>query len=255
MSRDPSGSDSTPRRELLEVEDDEVRQKRIQSLLENTNLQSPSFPSGSRFQPPTFPTIPSKPHAIPPSELLARAEAFLPLLAASNADLERADPATLDIENPAGGDDAGRTYVEMNLALGVFEQRRRQRPGDGGGGGTSDSGSDSGSGSDSDSDSGSGSGSDSGSNSGSGSGSGSGSDSGSDSDSGRDDPRLADGTDSDSDSASGVASGSGSSSDAPGLGAEMGRDQHAAAAGGQPTSTPTPKLPLISEVLPETGVR
>ncbi|KAG6866589.1 hypothetical protein C0991_002077 [Blastosporella zonata] len=110
------------KRETLEIEDEDARLKRIQSTLEKLNTTSTSSPSPANPFP--LPTERSKPHAIPPSDLLARVQAFLPTLEASNALLEQqrqADPASLDIENV--GDDAER-YIEMNLGLGLFEQRR-----------------------------------------------------------------------------------------------------------------------------------
>ncbi|TFK83418.1 hypothetical protein K466DRAFT_589737 [Polyporus arcularius HHB13444] len=58
----------------------------------------------------------------PPLELLSRVQAFLPELAASNADLlrrAREDPTSVDIENVREEDPQ---YIEMNLGLGVFEQ-------------------------------------------------------------------------------------------------------------------------------------
>ncbi|KAH9936822.1 uncharacterized protein BXZ73DRAFT_14376, partial [Epithele typhae] len=59
----------------------------------------------------------------PPSELLARVQAFLPELAAANVDLlrrAREDPGSVDIESL---EPSQHGYIEMNLGLGVFEQR------------------------------------------------------------------------------------------------------------------------------------
>ncbi|KZT22682.1 hypothetical protein NEOLEDRAFT_1180758 [Neolentinus lepideus HHB14362 ss-1] len=107
------------KRERLEVEDEETREARIHDLLTKINASSSSAPRDAS-------SVPSeRPHAVdPPSELLSRVQAFLPQLAASNADLEsraRADPGSVDIENVA--EEAGQ-YIEMNLGLGVFEARR-----------------------------------------------------------------------------------------------------------------------------------
>ncbi|KAF8575735.1 hypothetical protein K439DRAFT_1664940 [Ramaria rubella] len=112
-------------RELLDVEDDDTRRQRIQSLLESTDAAASS--SRSTLPRPLIPLEPpSRPHPVPISDLISRAEAFLPRLAASNADLgHRAalDPASVDIENIDDAEDG--TYIEMNLGLGVFEQRTR----------------------------------------------------------------------------------------------------------------------------------
>ncbi|KAG6839285.1 hypothetical protein H0H87_001269, partial [Tephrocybe sp. NHM501043] len=81
------------------------------STLEKLNTLSSSLFSSTR--PFNLPEQRSRPHAIPPSALLARVQAFLPALEASNAQLEQqrqADPASVDIENV--GDDAER-FIEM----------------------------------------------------------------------------------------------------------------------------------------------
>ncbi|KAG6860891.1 hypothetical protein C0995_006330 [Termitomyces sp. Mi166 len=104
--------------EKLEVEDEEARLRRIQSTLEKLNTSSPP----SSF---SLPTERSRPHAIPPSDLLRRAQTFLPEFAASNAAIEQqrqVDPSSVDIE--CIEEDAER-YIEMNLGLGLFEQRNR----------------------------------------------------------------------------------------------------------------------------------
>ncbi|PPQ92581.1 hypothetical protein CVT25_007273 [Psilocybe cyanescens] len=117
--------DITPRGvEKLDVEDEEDRQARIQSYLEKLNASSqtrnfarpsgiPEFNFGDRT---TF-------SVKPPTELLSRVQAFLPQLEASNALLsQRAqeDPNSVDIEHIPEGMDQ---YIEMNLGLGVFEDR------------------------------------------------------------------------------------------------------------------------------------
>lgn len=112
----------------LDVEDEEARQARIEELLQKVNASS-----GSSTSRPGVSGLLSgpgeRPHAVePPSELLSRVQAFLPELAASNAELEtraREDPGSVDIENV--NPEAGQ-YIEMNLGLGVFEQRRCRRP-------------------------------------------------------------------------------------------------------------------------------
>ncbi|KAG6881715.1 hypothetical protein C0995_000977 [Termitomyces sp. Mi166 len=90
-----------------------------ESTLEKLN--TPSSPPSSF----SLPTERSRPHAIPPSDLLRRAQAFLPEFAASNAAIEQqrqVDPSSVDIE--CIEEDAER-YIEMNLGLGLFEQRNR----------------------------------------------------------------------------------------------------------------------------------
>ncbi|KAF9552298.1 hypothetical protein CPC08DRAFT_647094 [Agrocybe pediades] len=113
----------------LDVEDEDARQARLQSFFEKLNSSSdtrfldrtaemnPQFPLGERR---TFPIE-------PPTELLSRVQAFLPQLEASNAILmQRAqqDPKSVDIEHISEGMDR---HIEMNLGLGVFEDRS-QRP-------------------------------------------------------------------------------------------------------------------------------
>ncbi|KAK7686524.1 hypothetical protein QCA50_010123 [Cerrena zonata] len=108
--------------ERLEVEDDDRRQARMHSVFVQLDSKvshqgqstSNSFDFGDRT---TFAVD-------PPSELLSRVQAFLPELAASNAELSRKakeNPHSIDIENV---DDENR-YIEMNLGLGVFESRSK----------------------------------------------------------------------------------------------------------------------------------
>ncbi|KDR75971.1 hypothetical protein GALMADRAFT_247160 [Galerina marginata CBS 339.88] len=113
--------------EKLEVEDEEARQARIQSYLEKLNSSSrsraftppsgiPQFDFGDRK---TFPVG-------PPAELLSRVQAFLPEFEASNALLTqraRLDPNSVDIEHIPEGMDQ---YIEMNLGLGIFEDRSKK---------------------------------------------------------------------------------------------------------------------------------
>ncbi|KAG8976205.1 hypothetical protein FRC05_004454 [Tulasnella sp. 425] len=126
---------------LLEVEDEDARQRRIERLLQAqssppTDTKKPLIPVGER----------SRPHYVPPpTELLARLEAFLPAMKKANEDLEQRiaaeGQASVDIENlgddaaSASGDDEReesddndepqpkKPYIEMNLGLGVFEAR------------------------------------------------------------------------------------------------------------------------------------
>ncbi|TFY78901.1 hypothetical protein EWM64_g5115 [Hericium alpestre] len=106
--------------EKLEVESPEERVRRLQTAFENLNKSSAkasstptgAFDFGSRE---TFP--------VPPSHLLERVQAFLPEMEASNAQLLRQDPEAVDIEN-LGEDE--EQYIEMNLGLGVFEQRKER---------------------------------------------------------------------------------------------------------------------------------
>ncbi|KAF9808509.1 hypothetical protein IEO21_07864 [Rhodonia placenta] len=108
--------------EVLEVEDDDQRQQRMSDIFRRLNSPSQPLPRDT----PTLPVLPRRDDgslpAEPSTDLLSRVQAFLPQLAASNADLLRRaqeDPSSVDIENTA---DAER-IIEMNLGLGVFEQR------------------------------------------------------------------------------------------------------------------------------------
>ncbi|GAA5801694.1 hypothetical protein EDC94DRAFT_611184 [Helicostylum pulchrum] len=56
----------------------------------------------------------------PPSDILSRVQAFLPQLKSANEQLKAADPKKLDIENV---DEESEQYIEMNLGLGVYEQK------------------------------------------------------------------------------------------------------------------------------------
>jgi len=57
----------------------------------------------------------------PPTELLARVQQFLPEIERSNAELLQSDPRSIDIEHI---EDADERIIEMDLGLGVFEQRQ-----------------------------------------------------------------------------------------------------------------------------------
>ncbi|THU88753.1 hypothetical protein K435DRAFT_781923 [Dendrothele bispora CBS 962.96] len=110
--------------EMLEVEDDEQRAKRFQSVFErlNANSSTPSAPVGMpEFR---FDFGERRTFAVPPSELLSRVQAFLPQMEASNALLTQkaqADPLSVDIEHV---EDGVEQYIEMNLGLGVFETKK-----------------------------------------------------------------------------------------------------------------------------------
>ncbi|KAK8864509.1 hypothetical protein IAR55_001759 [Kwoniella newhampshirensis] len=111
-----SSSPAKTRREKLDVESPQDREARLGQLLSGISTQgdegrkSPSSPINP---------IPSRPSAVPESDALARARAFLPLLQASNTELlARAaeDPDAVDIEK-ADGD----RIIAMDLGLGVFD--------------------------------------------------------------------------------------------------------------------------------------
>ncbi|KAF5352606.1 hypothetical protein D9756_006315 [Leucocoprinus leucothites] len=109
---------------VLDVEDDDKRQNRIQNLLEKLNSDSKpqtqpgvqKFDFGSRS---TFPIH-------PPSDLLARVQAFLPQIQASNETLSQRmqeDPDSVNLEHISESMDQ---YIQMNLGLGVFEDRSKK---------------------------------------------------------------------------------------------------------------------------------
>ncbi|KZV61191.1 hypothetical protein PENSPDRAFT_693638 [Peniophora sp. CONT] len=109
-------------RELLEVEDEEARRDRLQSILESVDARGsqsmppppvPPFPFG---QQPTSP-LP------PPTDLLNRVQAFLPQFAASNAALAQQDPGAINMENI---DPTQEQIIQMRLGLGVYEERARR---------------------------------------------------------------------------------------------------------------------------------
>ncbi|KAJ6588894.1 hypothetical protein B0H19DRAFT_1101839 [Mycena capillaripes] len=113
-----------PQRETIEIEDDDARLERIQRVLENLNTVSPAAPG--RDMDSIFNTAgasesgPRSEESL--NELLARVQAFLPQIEASNAVLVEkasADPHSVDIENVEGDEEV----IQMNLGLGVFEDR------------------------------------------------------------------------------------------------------------------------------------
>ncbi|KAK2462454.1 hypothetical protein APHAL10511_005424 [Amanita phalloides] len=111
--------------ERLDVEDDEQRQRRIQNHLEKLNSSSSAkIPTTARkFDFGDGTTYP----VAPPTELLARVQAFLPQIEASNALLAqqvKTDPLGVNMEHV--DDDTGQ-IIEMNLGLGVFEDRSHRK--------------------------------------------------------------------------------------------------------------------------------
>ncbi|KAJ3718629.1 hypothetical protein DFJ43DRAFT_754957 [Lentinula guzmanii] len=109
--------------EVLEVEDEDARAIRLQSILEklNSGPSSSSETTGSGMPYPPFNFEERKTWAVdPPSELLSRVQAFLPQIEASNTILtQRAetDPQSVDMEQL---EDDSERYIEMNLGLGVL---------------------------------------------------------------------------------------------------------------------------------------
>ncbi|KAL6302890.1 hypothetical protein BKA93DRAFT_790254 [Sparassis latifolia] len=107
--------------EILEVEDEEDRQARMYDIFQRLDTSSGPRPAESftKFDFGDRRTFPMG----PPSELLSRVQAFLPEIAASNADIARQaeeDPNGVDIEHLEDSEQ----YIEMNLGLGVFETRK-----------------------------------------------------------------------------------------------------------------------------------
>lgn len=99
-SSDPSSSDDS--------DDDEET---------TTTTTTTNHASNQASNPPTKPTT-TKPQ---PSDLKSRLLAFLPALAASNADLAAAarQPGFKNLEDVAEGED----YIELDLGLGVLEEK------------------------------------------------------------------------------------------------------------------------------------
>ncbi|KAI6130258.1 hypothetical protein EDD16DRAFT_1700773 [Pisolithus croceorrhizus] len=111
---------------VLEVEDEEQRERRIRTLLERLNETSRASASTGITPDPMIPRISDRrAYAVePPTELLSRVQAFLPAIHASNEALAQRNPEDLDIEN-VGEDE--EHYIEMNLGLGVFKAKRRRK--------------------------------------------------------------------------------------------------------------------------------
>ncbi|KAL4076254.1 hypothetical protein V8B97DRAFT_40395 [Scleroderma yunnanense] len=108
---------------VLEVEDEEQRQDRLRSLLERVDNSS----SGTNVSnnPLNMLNISKhKTHPVePPTELLARVQAFLPAIHASNEALVQKNQDEVNVENVEEDEEQ---YIEMNLGLGVFETKRRR---------------------------------------------------------------------------------------------------------------------------------
>ncbi|KAK6909943.1 hypothetical protein L486_00406 [Kwoniella mangroviensis CBS 10435] len=105
-------------REKLDVESSQAREARLGSLLSSISSPSSDSPKGTSLPSPSNP-IPSRPSAVPESDVLARARAFLPMLQASNQELLAAaaqNPDSVNIEKINGGN-----AIAMDLGLGVFD--------------------------------------------------------------------------------------------------------------------------------------
>ncbi|EAU92152.2 hypothetical protein CC1G_08775 [Coprinopsis cinerea okayama7 len=115
--------------ERLEIEDEEDRQRRLQSVFERLNTFNPNSAQKDVSGLPKFDFGDRTTFEIKPNtELLSRIQSFLPQLQASNeALLKRAemDPASVDIEHITEGTDK---VIQMDLGLGLFEQRNAKRP-------------------------------------------------------------------------------------------------------------------------------
>ncbi|CCM01244.1 uncharacterized protein FIBRA_03293 [Fibroporia radiculosa] len=107
--------------ETLEVEDEDQRRTRMGSLLRR--LDASSSAAGEAVN--DTPRMDDRTAAtVPPLELLSRVQAFLPQLAASNAELSRRirdDPRSVDIENTAEAEQ----YIEM---ASIFSQLAHHGP-------------------------------------------------------------------------------------------------------------------------------
>ncbi|KAJ7753336.1 hypothetical protein DFH07DRAFT_824127 [Mycena maculata] len=109
--------------ETLEIEDNEARIERIQHLLEKLNTIPPA-PGVSKesILNATRASQSGEGSGESLDELLARVQAFLPQIHASNAELATLaamDPRSVDIENVDGDE----KVIQMKLGLGVFEDR------------------------------------------------------------------------------------------------------------------------------------
>ncbi|KAK1925269.1 hypothetical protein DB88DRAFT_483370 [Papiliotrema laurentii] len=106
-------------RPLLDVESPEDRQTRLGALLSSISASSPqTSPS-----PSAIPKEPSRPFAMPESSVLARARAFLPMMATSNEELLKQDPGAVNIENTEGDE----RVIAMDVNLGVFDVNGKPR--------------------------------------------------------------------------------------------------------------------------------
>lgn len=103
---------------LLDIEDEDQRQNRLRSLLERLNdTSSGTNPHG------ILNNSERNTHPVAPTELLARVQAFLPAIHASNEALAQKSRDEVNVENV---EDDEELYIEMNLGLGVFETKRRR---------------------------------------------------------------------------------------------------------------------------------
>ncbi|THG97983.1 hypothetical protein EW026_g4137 [Hermanssonia centrifuga] len=107
--------------EKLEVEDEEKRQQRMHDMFMQLDGK---LQTQARETPRTFDFGDRTTFLVePPIELLSRVQAFLPQFAASNAEIAlraKDDPESVDIEK-LGNESS---YIQMNLGLGVFEERK-----------------------------------------------------------------------------------------------------------------------------------
>ncbi|KAI0299967.1 hypothetical protein BC826DRAFT_1102599 [Russula brevipes] len=109
---------SDHRPQMLDVEDEEQRQQRLQHILERLNGESASAGESPNL---SFDFGMRRTNSMePPTELLARVQQFLPEIERSNAELLQRDPRSIDIEHI---EDADERIIEM-ASLGVFEQRQ-----------------------------------------------------------------------------------------------------------------------------------
>ncbi|KAJ3808378.1 hypothetical protein F5876DRAFT_46130 [Lentinula aff. lateritia] len=112
--------------EILEIEDEDARANRLESIFKRLNSGSPSFlgPAESRQPNLQFDFGERKTWTVePPSELLSRVQAFLPQMEASNTILSQrveTDPQSVDMEQL---EDTSERYIELNLGLGVFDMK------------------------------------------------------------------------------------------------------------------------------------
>ncbi|KAI8581841.1 hypothetical protein K450DRAFT_231407 [Umbelopsis ramanniana AG] len=118
-----SGNKSIKPDHSAELLDFPSRSEAIAKLLSDTteSLQKPSTDTA----PPTIPPPELRKTFKMPvkSDLMARLQTFLPELESANRQLDQqvsVDPKKVDIENV----DDNEQYIEMNLGLGVFEEKK-----------------------------------------------------------------------------------------------------------------------------------
>ncbi|KIY49948.1 hypothetical protein FISHEDRAFT_72177 [Fistulina hepatica ATCC 64428] len=108
-------------KEVLEVEDEDERSRRLYATL--AKLNEPSSSRHPMQHGPTNPLTRPNIEPLPPSsEVLARAQAFLPQMKAQNDLLVQKNPDDLNIEHI---EDVAAPYIEMDLGLGVYTMRRQ----------------------------------------------------------------------------------------------------------------------------------